>query len=321
MSKSCRLMLVGWLLLACGCVPTGPTPSGVHVWGRRGLDAGRFQRPRAIAIDDQQQLYIVDMTGRIQVFDVDGNLIRFWRTPEVKNGKPCGMEFSHDGKLMVSDTHYHRVLFYEPDGPLIPERTLGGKHGRGLGEFGFVTETVQDSRGNYYVAEYGDYARIQKFTPAGEPLLEWGGHGSEPGQFLRPQGLAVDAQDQLWVADASNHRIQIFDVSGDRPRFVRMWGEPGNAIGQLRYPYDLFLDGQGHVYVCEFGNQRIQKFTLNGESLGVWGGPGREPARLNQPWDMCPDAQGRIHVLDSYNHRVQRFRWTDSAVSKEDHSG
>ncbi len=304
------------ILASCGCLPgEAPDSDSGRAWGRRGLGDGRFLKPRAITIDAEQNLYIVDMTGRIQVFDTTGKLLRKWRTPEIKSGKPCGLSMSNDQKLMVSDTHYHRVLFYELDGTLIESRTIGGKHGRGPEEFGFVTDTVQDSAGNYYVAEYGDYDRIQKFDPAGNYLFEWGGHGSEPGQFLRPQGLAIDSNDHLWVADASNHRIQVFDATGDSAEIVKIFGEPGRQQGQLNYPYNLFFDGHGHVFICEFGNHRIQKFTLDGISLGTWGTPGRKMGQLHQPWGACLDAKAMIHVLDSYNHRVQQFYWNDGLVT------
>ena len=79
-----------------------------------------------------------------------------------------------------------------------------------------MTDAVQDSHGCYYVAEYGECDRIQKFTPTAQYLLQWGGRGREPGQFARPQSLAVDADDHVWVADACNHRIQVFDAHGHR---------------------------------------------------------------------------------------------------------
>ena len=61
------------------------------VWGKLGAGNGQFSKPRAIAIDDKDQLYIVDMTARIQVFDADGNFIRGWQTPEHTNGRPTGL--------------------------------------------------------------------------------------------------------------------------------------------------------------------------------------------------------------------------------------
>lgn len=299
-----------------GCVPAGlgSGQGDIHIWGRRGLGDTQFQKPRAIALGPDDRLYVIDMTARIQVFDLDGNFQQSWRTPEYKVGKPCGLTFSHDGLLMVADTHYFRILFYTLDGELVESRTIGGENGKGPGQFGFVTDVVQDSKGNYYVSEYGEYDRIQKFDVDGQFVYEWGGHGEAPGEFLRPQGLVMDDQDQLWVADSANHRIQIFDVSGDRPELVRSWGENGRGFGQLSYPYDLCFDGKGHVLVCEFGTHRIQKFTLDGEAVGHWGQAGREPGQLHQPWAFCLDDQGRIHLLDTYNHRVQRFH--QSAISR-----
>ena len=300
------------LLLLAGCLePVGPQVEPPQVVGKLGLGNSRFQKPRAIAIDSGDHTFIVDMTARIQVHTGDGAFVRSWQTPLFKQGKPCGLSFSNDGLLMVADTHYYRVLFYTTEGELVEPRTIGGKNGRGPGEFGFVTDVVQDSHGNYYVAEYGDYDRIQKFDSDGNYLFEWGGHGEQPGKFLRPQGLAVDDQDRIWVADASNHRIQVFDATGDSAKLVKVWGEMGPEPGKLRYPYDLFLDGQGHLFVCEFGNNRVQKFTLDGQSLGTWGTPGRKPGQLHQPWGMARDSLGRIHVLDSYNHRVQTFEWPE----------
>ena len=291
--------------LAAGCVDNRPSEDAVpFIWGQRGITPGRLQKPRAIAIDADDNLYIVDMTARIQVFDVDGHYLRGWKTPVSKNGRPSGLSMARSGHLLVADTHYYRVLVYDRMGQPVESETLGGTQGHGPGEFGFVTDVVQDSHGNYYVAEYGDFDRVQKFSPHGEFLLQWGSHGSDLGQFRRPQNMAIDRQDRIWVADACNHRIQVFDGEG---KLLLHWGEEGSDIGQLYYPYDLVLDGKGHVYVCEYGNHRIQKFTLDGQSLGCWGAQGRGPGQLYNPWALARDSQGRIHVLDTNNHRVQRI--------------
>lgn len=261
-----------------------------------------------MAIDSQDQVYIVDMTGRVQVFSSTGQYVRGWRTPEIQFGKPCGLGFSQDGNLLVADTHYFRVLVYTPQGKLLEDRSIGGESGRGPGQCNFVTDAVQDSHGCYYVAEYGQCDRVQKFDSDGTYLLQWGGRGREPGQFARPQGLAIDGADRVWVADACNHRIQVFDATVDRARLVQCWGEEGSEPGQLCYPYGLAFDGLGHVYVCELGNHRVQKFTLDGRSLGCWGTSGRAPGQLSNPWAIALDSQHRVFILDTYNHRVQQIR-------------
>ncbi|MEZ6099897.1 MAG: NHL repeat-containing protein [Pirellulaceae bacterium] len=274
-------------------------------WGKQGTAPGQLQKPRAMAIDSQDHLYIVDMTARIQVFTTDGRYLHGWQTPESQNGRPSGLSIDGRGRVLVADTHYFQMLVYTPDGELIEDAQIGGVCGQGPGEFGFVTDAVEDTCGNYYVAEYGEYDRIQKFDANGDYLFQWGGHGSAPGQFIRPQNIAIDEHDHIWVADACNHRIQVFDATGESAALLQCWGEEGTEPGQLRYPYDLVLDGNGHVYVCEFGNHRIQKFSLDGKLVSFWGHEGREPGQLHNPWALVRDSHGRIFILDTYNHRVQ----------------
>lgn len=295
--------LVATAVEGCNGKPNSDQPE--KVWGSLGAGKGQFSKPRAIAIDGTDRLYIVDMTARIQVFDADGTFIREWQTPEQQTGRPTGLTFDTiDGNLLVADTHYSRILTYTPTGELLPNRTLGGITGQGPGEFGWVSDVVRDKAGNFYVSEYGEYDRIQKFAPDGKFILQWGGHGTEAGQFMRPQHLEIDAEGLLWVADSCNHRIQVFDAKG---KLVTMWGARGSEPGQLYYPYCIGLDGKGHVYASEFGNHRVQKFTLDGKPVATWGSAGRKPGQLNTPWAFVLDSRGRVHVIDSMNHRVQRF--------------
>lgn len=299
-------LMVTALVIGCN-KPDSPAGHVESVWGRRGVSKGRMLKPRAMAINAKDQLFIVDMTARIQVFDRNGEFLYSWRTPEFANGKPSGLSFDLDGNLLVADTHYFRGLVYAPTGELLEDRTIGGTAGHEPGQFGFVTDMVQDSHRNYYIAEYGEFDRIQKFTEDGQFIMQWGGHGSEAGMFIRPQNMAVDDNDHIWVVDACNHRVQVFDATGKTAELVRIWGQPGSDPGQLRYPYDLVLDGEGHVYVSEFGNHRVQKLTLDGQSKGFWGTHGRAAGQCQRPWALARDSSGKIHVLDTYNHRVQRI--------------
>lgn len=294
---------------ASGCIESR-TPEGQAdlVWGRHGFSQGRFFKPRAIAIDSSDLIYIVDMMGRIQVFDTEGRWQREWRTPQIERGKPCGLGIGRDGSVLVGDTHYYRVLMYTAAGQLLDDRTIGGTSGREPGQFGFVTDVVQDDEGCYYVGEYGDNDRIQKFSPDGQFITAWGSHGDRPGQLIRPQGLELDGRGHLWVADACNHRVQVLDVTCEPPKLVACWGQFGTRPGQLRFPYGICLDRQGHVYLSEFGNHRVSKFTEEGEFVASWGTSGRGEGQLYQPWGVARDSRGRLFVLDTYNHRVQRFR-------------
>jgi len=279
------------------------------VWGRRGISDARLQKPRAIAIDRRDRIFLVDKTARIQAFDTEGTFLFGWRTPAHETGKPTGISVGANGTLLVADTHYYRLLVYSTDEDIPAEKrllkTIGGTLGHEPGQFGQVTDAVQDSQGNYYVAEKGEYDRIQKFTPDGDFVLQWGGHGSAPGEFVLPQSMAVDQQDRIWVADACNHRIQVFETDG---KLVMLWGSEGGGLGELYYPYDLALGDDDTVYVCEYGNHRVQKFTRDGRSLGCWGTNGRGEGQLHNPWGLVRDSRGKIYVLDTNNHRVQCIR-------------
>ncbi len=317
MTKPLKKVLGIVALLTCAVAPlaiitqegtSGETTGKLEaIWGRQGGQPGLFQKPRAMAIDNKDRLFIVDKAARIQVFDSRGKFSHGWRTPEWEFGKPTGLTFDNDGNLMVADTHYYRILFYTPEGELLEDKTIGGKEGLGPGEFGWVTDCVQDSQGNYYVSEYGELDRVQKFSPDGEYMWGWGGHGDGLHEFKRPQNMAMDDDDHLWVVDACNHRVMVFDVSGDGPELLNHWGKLGSAPGELRYPYDIVLDGD-YVYICEFGNHRVQKFTRDGQFVGQWGSHGRKEGELHNPWSIVKDSRDRLHVLDTYNQRVQRIR-------------
>ena len=91
------------------------------VYGRHGTQGGEFVKPRAVAIDARDRVYIVDYTARIQVFDRDGNYLeRRWTTPDYRNGRPSGLSIDRDGNLLVSDSHYHCLRIYSPDGAELP---------------------------------------------------------------------------------------------------------------------------------------------------------------------------------------------------------
>jgi hypothetical protein len=284
------------------------------MWGVPGSEPGRLFRPRAVVIDKHDLLYIVDMTPRIQVFTGDGELIRAWQPPKFDTGKPSGLSLDNAGNLLVADTHNYRILVYTPEGKLLDDQVMGGVCGPRDGEFQFVTDAAQDAAGNYYVTQYGEYDRIQKFTPDRRFILSWGEHGHELGQFLRPQEIVIDQAGLGWVADACHHRVQVFDGRTRDVKLVKSWGQQGHEPGQLNYPYDILLDdaalaGQagGHVYLCEFGNHRVQKFTTDGQFVAAFGKNGRREGELDQPWGIARDSKGRMFVLDTYNHRVQRF--------------
>ena len=254
--------------------------------------------------DKDDHLYLMDLTDRVQVFDRDGTYLRGWRMPELNVDGPSGVSVDRYGRLLVADTHFYRVLVFSPEGKILLQ--IGdGVQGSTPGRFGYPCDVVCDRAGNFYIADYGENDRIQVFSPEGKWLRQWGGHGYGPGEFLRPRALAIDEDDQIYVADSGTHRIQVFSTAG---KLLRTWGTRGSGPGELAYPFDVAIGPDGSVFVCEYGNHRVQKFTKDGRPLATWGESGRRPGQLFNPWALAVDSSGAVSVVDSNNHRVQRFR-------------
>src|SRR5262249_25569554 len=155
-----------------------------------------------------------------------------WTTPDYRNGRPSGLSIDRDGNLIVADSHYHCFRIHDPDtGQQL--RCIKARPGTAPGQLAYVSDVVQDDDGFYYVAESGEHPRLTKRDETGKFVRCWGTSGLEPGQLGRPRALALGPDGNLYVADATNHRIQVFSRDGE---LVRYWGEEGEAPGQLQYP-------------------------------------------------------------------------------------
>ncbi|MDB6016462.1 MAG: repeat containing protein [Pedosphaera sp.] len=276
--------------------------SRVQVIGSRGVGLGEFNKPRSLTVDRQDNLYVVDMTGRVQKFSPDGQFLLSWQMPQTDLGKPKGMSCDKDGNILVVEPHYQRVNHFSPDGKLVAQ---WGVHGTNAGQLTLPRSIAVDSHGNIFVTEYTVVDRVQEFTADGKKLLNiFGQPGIERGEFNRAEGMAIDAKDRIYIADSCNHRVQVFSPEG---KWLREYGKAGNGVGELSYPYDIRVDAAGRQYVCEFGNSRIQIFDANDQPLEILGGVGGAPGQFSNPWSIALDSKGNLYVADSQNHRVQKF--------------
>ena len=307
--KWAGLVLVAGLMACSGSSDGLVSGAAVRVVGGIGETLGRFRRPRAIAVDRTTgRFYVIDRTGRIQIFEAGGQPLHEWTLPDYALGQPVGVAIDSDGTVLVNDSHYSRILRFSADGATILARW--GSAGVGPGQFTFGRDVAVDSTGNVYAGDYGGgNDRIQKFTRDGKFLLEWGGQGDRPGEFQRPQGMAIelfDGLEYLLVADCANHRVQRFSLDG---RLEAVIGKVGRGPGEMRYPSSVVVGEDGTLYVSEWGNNRVQRFDHAGNSLGFWGQGGRAPGELGTPWDIDRGPDGKLFVVDYENHRVQIFSW------------
>lgn len=304
---------LGLVLAAClagmGCAPEQPGAKlesqlfgSVQVIGSRGTGAGQFNKPRSVALDRQDNLYVVDMTGRVQKFTPDGQFLLLWQMPQTDKGKPKGMVQDAEGNIIVIEPHYSRVNHFDASGHLLAQ---WGQHGTNLGQLTFPRSAALNSAGEIFLSEYGQLERVLRFAPGGRACLgAIGSGGVQDGQFNRPEGIGIGPDDRLYVADSCNHRVQVFDRSGS---FLHAFGSAGGGAGQMSYPYDVRVDARGLRFVCEFGNSRVQVFDEQNKPIEIVGSAGGEPGQMNNPWSIALDSRGNLYVADAGNHRVQKF--------------
>ena len=293
------LRLVGLLLaalLSAGCGgEKGPAlaVSAVKHWSVP-PEGTRIPAARALAAADGE-VYALDTAGRILVFDQAGDLKREWWMPEVAVGRPEGICLLKDGRIAIADTHYHRIVYFDRNGKLLG---MFGGEGEGPGQFIYPVDLVEDDRQNLYICEYGGHDRVQKFGPDGKFVTAFGSFGAAEGQFQRPSGLAW-RDGKLYVADALNNRISIFEDTG---KYLGALG--GAQPPQLLLPYDICLASDGAFYLVEYGAGRVTRLSLDGKVLGRFGSSGSEKGRFATPWGLTVDSQMHVLVADTGNRRI-----------------
>lgn len=259
-------------------------------------DGRRIPAPRALYADKDDLVYALDDAGRVLIYSSEGEILNTWHMPDHDVGRPEGIVKLLDGRIAVADTHYHRVVFFHPDGTV---ESMFGTQGIEAGQFVYPVAIAQDPSGFLYVGEYGDRQRIQKFDSAGNFIVEFGEHGTEPGQFQRPSGI-VWVNGTIYAVDAFNNRIQTFRDSGE---FLNVLELPANEIG-LEFPYDIRGTADGRLFVIENKAARVTVLNKDGSIFGRYGHPSRDNDGFVNPWSLTVLSDGRILVADTGNHRI-----------------
>src|SRR5256885_15999350 len=114
-----------------------------------------------VCSSDLDNLFVVDMTGRVQKFSPEGKFLLSWQMPQTDLGKPKGMCLDHDGNVIVLEPHYQRVNHFSPEGKLVAQ---WGKSGANAGELTLPRSVAVNSRGDIFVSEYTRVDRVQGFS-------------------------------------------------------------------------------------------------------------------------------------------------------------
>ena len=183
--------------------------------------------------------------------------------------------------------------------------------------------TVVDANGNIYVAEYLDH-KIRKITPTGivTTFAGSGAQGTTNGigtaaSFTRPNGLAIDASRNIYVADEWCHRIRKITPTGVVTTLAGSSSGSANGIGtaaQFNHPSGVAVDNSGNVFVCDRNNHLIRKITSSGVvttfagsgSAGNTNGTGAA-ASFKNPTGIAIDNSGNLYVTDYSNHSIRKI--------------
>ncbi|WP_440951400.1 6-bladed beta-propeller [Methanosphaerula subterraneus] len=165
---------------------------------------------------------------------------------------------------------------------------------------------------------------IQIATPAEEYQLvtKWGLYSPVSSQVTATYAIAADGAGNVYVANASNERIEKFTSDGT---FVKAWGGEqtyrkgvlvtwGTGNGQFSLPLGIAVDNAGDVYVADTNNNRVQKFDSNGTFITTWGSEGSGDGQFMRPTGITVDSAGNVYVVDYSTCLVQKFTSTGSFI-------
>lgn len=149
----------------------------------------------------------------------------------------------------------------------------------------------------------------------GELVAGNGTNGSTPTLLDRPNGIFVDIDRNLYVADSGNNRIQLFrpgDIDG-----ITVAGNNGTGYDGLNFPTSVVLDADSSLFIVDRNNHRIIRWEEDSFRciVGCFEDSGQASNQLNQPQVLWFDSYGNLFVLDKDNHRVQKFYISSNSCS------
>ncbi len=195
-----------------------------------------------------------------------------------------------------------------------------------------------DAAGNVYIADAGNGV-IEKVTPGGDLSVIAGGGATPPSTtpgpatsaaLSFPSGVAVDANGNVYIADAGNNVIEKVTPDGDLSVIAGGGATPPSTTpgpatsAQLISPSGVAVDAAGNVHIADTGNNVIEKVTPDGDLSVIAGGGGTLPsttsgpatsALLNGPRGVAVDTAGNVYIADTGNNFVEVVDFVSGRIS------
>jgi DNA-binding beta-propeller fold protein YncE len=207
------------------------------------------------------------------------------------------------GEVFVSDRTGHAVQVYSPDGVFL--RTIAPASLKGVWEPLGIT-VAED--GTLYVADVSTKGggRILGLTQDGQVTrtLTVTGTGARPLNY--PNGLLVDGDGNLVVADSSNARVLMFDKDG----MASVVAGAGSGSGDVGMPRGLAIDDKGQLLVVDTTNSQVNVYKAPapgevGQFLGSFGVEGSGDGAFEYPNGIATDSRAKVYIADRVNNRIQ----------------
>jgi len=282
------------------------------------VDTLPFQliRTYGVGVDSKGKIYAGDQAvGAVFIFDPEKkNHVEL-----IGNGRQAnlamiaGLALDDDDRLFVVDAKLHRVLVFNPQheqvgvfGAEVLVRP-GGMAIDWENRFVYVADTGND------VVDVFDADSFKYLRQIGKPSTKH--DQTDPGTFSLPEGVAVDKDGDVYVADTFNNRIETFDADGE---FISAFGKNGDAPADFERPKGIAIDCDGHVWVVDAAQNRVKVFNQRGRLLIYFGGPGYYPGQFMGPWGIAIGPSNQVVVSETFPGRVQVFRYiTDAEAAAE----
>lgn len=302
--------------------------------------AASFNGPNSVAVDNSGNVYVADQFNhRIRRVSPSGVVTTLAGSGVAgfANGNgtaaqfddPMGIAVDASGNVYVGEADNRRVRRITPTGVVTTfagSGVSGSTDGNGTAaSFVSPIDLAVDSSGNVYVGDHGGH-RIRKISPSGVVTTLAGsgvagyvdGNGTAA-QFNNPNGVALDASGNVYVADQANQRIRKISPAG----VVTTLAGSGNAsfsdgtgtAVSFNVPCGIAVDGSGNVYVTDGSNNRIRKITpagvvttLAGTGSAFFADGIASSAGFNNPGGVAVDSSGALYIGDSWNNRIRKIQ-------------